>query len=71
MTPKHLPCEKVKQIDRLLNGNGEKGVLQKVDEHETIIQQLVGAMKLLKLITGTSLIGLALSTIGLIISLNK
>ncbi len=64
---KHPPCEKVQQHDRLLNGNGEKGVLQKVDEHEKFIQQWEGAFKLLKLIFGTSVLGLLLSLVSLFV----
>jgi hypothetical protein len=39
MSVKHQPCEKIQQIDRLLNGNGEKGILEKVDAHETFITE--------------------------------
>ena len=31
-------CSEVVQIGRLLNGNGEKGALEKVEEHEVFIQ---------------------------------
>lgn len=60
-------CDEVVRIDRLLNGNGEKGVLEKVDEHETFIQQWTGAFKLLRWIFGTSVLGLILSIVGLIL----
>ena len=60
-------CDEVVRIDRLLNGNGEKGVLEKVDEHETFIQQWTGAFKMLRWIFGTSVLGLILSIVGLIL----
>jgi|GEM_PF-5964329 len=60
-------CDEVVRIDRLLNGNGEKGVLEKVDEHETFIQQWTGAFKLLRWIFGTSVLGLILSIVGLVL----
>jgi hypothetical protein len=71
MTPKHQPCEAIIQIERTLNGNGEKGTLAKVDDHETFIQQWTGAFKLLKWILGTSALGLLLSIAGLIITLTR
>lgn len=60
-------CDEVVRIDRLLNGNGEKGVLEKVDEHETFIQQWTGAFKLLRWIFGTSVLGLLLSVVSLFV----
>lgn len=65
---KHEPCDKIKEHDRLLNGNGEKGALEKVDEHESFIQQWTGAFKLLRWIFGTSVLGLILSVVGLILA---
>lgn len=62
-------CDEVVRIDRLLNGNGEKGYLEKVDAHETFIQQWTGAFKLLRWIFGTSVLGLILSVVGLILKL--
>jgi hypothetical protein len=60
-------CDEVVRIDRLLNGNGEKGALEKVDDHETFIQQWTGAFKLLRWIFGTSVLGLILSIVGLVL----
>jgi len=65
--PTHDPCAKIIEHDRLLNGNGEKGILQKVDEHEAFIQQWTGAFKLLRWIFGTSGLGLILSIVGLVL----
>jgi hypothetical protein len=66
MSVKHQPCEKIQQIDRLLNGNGEKGVLEKVDDHETFIQQMRGIKIALVAIFGTSLIGAAAAIVSII-----
>ena len=60
-------CDEVVRIDRLLNGNGEKGALEKVDDHETFIQQWTGAFKLLRWIFGTSVLGLILSIVSLVL----
>ena len=37
---KHEPCAKIIEHDRLLNGNGEKGALEKVEEHESALQTM-------------------------------
>jgi hypothetical protein len=58
-------CDEVVKIDRLLNGNGEKGMLQKVDELYSFMDQLKGAKTMLTAILGTSLIGLLLAVYGL------
>lgn len=36
----HAPCAKIIEHDRLLNGNGEKGALEKVEEHEAALQSI-------------------------------
>lgn len=66
--PKHEPCDKIKEHDRQLNGNGEKGVLEKVDEHEAFIQQWTGAFKMLRWILGSSVGALVISILGLILA---
>lgn len=38
--PQHDPCAKIIEHDRLLNGNGEKGALEKVEEHEAALQAM-------------------------------
>jgi hypothetical protein len=81
---KSQQCDDIVKFGRLLNGNGEKGVLEKVDEHEAFIhecravpgqvaaheimlQQMVGSLKMLKAIFGTSIVAVIISIIGLLL----
>jgi len=38
----------IKTHDRLLNGNGEKGALEKVEEHEEALQSMKGLPAMVK-----------------------
>jgi len=62
--PTHDPCAKIIEHDRLLNGNGEKGILEKVEEHEAFIQQLRGAKAAVVAILGSSLLGVILQSVA-------
>jgi hypothetical protein len=35
-------CDEIVKVERLLNGNGEKGALEKIDEHEDFFRTCAG-----------------------------
>jgi hypothetical protein len=40
----HAYCDKVRNMESLLMGNGHEGYFDKVDNHEKFIQQVKGAL---------------------------
>jgi len=64
----HMPCDEIKgmrdkvakvigdtkEVRREVYGNGKKGIMAKVDDHETYIDMQKGGMKLLKTLVALS-----------------
>ena len=40
----HAYCDKIRNMESLLMGNGHEGYFEKVDNHEHFIQQVKGAL---------------------------
>lgn len=62
----HAYCDKVRNIESLLVGNGHEGYFEKIDNHEHFIQQVKGALAFIGFIGIANIIVLIVAVIKII-----
>ncbi len=62
----HAYCDKIRNVESLLVGNGHEGYFEKVDSHEHFIQQMKGALKFIGVIGVANIITLIFAVIKII-----
>lgn len=66
MSETHDPCQMVIRHDQVLMGNGAPGLADKVNDHDTFINQTRGVIGLFKWIGVGTVLGLVAQAITLI-----